>query len=854
MMKNIFRTIAAVSLLAVFSCAKEIPTEITPVETPEENSRAGSYTFTVTAHKGEAGTRALVLDEQTHTLSASWSQGEKVSVYNKTKGVDLEGELEAQESGTSTTLKGTLQGTIENGDELLLKFCSPSYAQQTGTLAYIAAHCDYATAEVEVSIPAGSSNITVSDAEFESQQAIVKFSLKETDGTAIANGVKSLVVKRSATDLITVTPAPAANVLFVAIPAIDGAPLSLTATAADDTYRGYFKTAVTFAQSKYYEIGVKMSKVIPVSNDTELRAAIRDYNNVSVLFTADILMDDNTDGTNCLLIDGNRNVTIDLNGFKLDRALTGAPSDNVGGHVIGVRNGSSVTINDSSCDNSGRITGGWSGNGGGIYNNNGGTVIINGGTISGNHAAEQGGGIYNAGTLAINGGVIQGNQAQTGGGLYSATGLTMQGKPVVSGNTQEDVFLVTGQVITVTGALTGAENSIGMKLQKPGVFTSGYGASGTLTNPFFPSGTAGIVKFADPEVRLTSSYKYISCAWDEVNKQVVQTVEYLFDDPILISPENAASLVDNNGGIGLLGWYAVEGQITVSTDVYCGTDAKLILCDGATLTLEKGLKVERVGDNKLTIYCQSYGGAMGKLLVSAKADGDAGIGGRAWFSAGTITIHGGHIEAQGKDDAAGIGGGKYANGPTLTIYGGYVEGHGGKRGAGIGGGQAQYYETSGSSSGNGGNVKIYGGSVYAYGDDHGAGIGSGDSKGVSGVDGGELLVYGGYVGAVGAGKGAGIGGGRNAAGASVYIHGGTVSALGGNDSDAFGSELGAGHQGSLDFDDGLRVNLAKAAGLPSYVLAGDRVSSCWSYQYACAEPCDQHEYVNGKCKWCKKAE
>ena len=937
---SIFSIIATVSLLTVFSCAKEMETEITPIKTSEETSPAKTYTITVVADKGEAGTKALELNGK--TLTASWKQGEKVSVHNKTKNIDLEGELVAQESGESTTLKGTLTGTIENGDKLLLKFCSPSYTAQEGTLDYIAANCDYATAEVDVTLPDGSSTITVTDAKFKSQQAIVKFILKENDelGSSIEGGVKSLIVKSSGTDVIAVTPTSATNELFVAIPAINGAPISLQATAADDTYRGYYKTAVTFAVNKYYEIGVKMSKVIPVSNDTELRQAISDYNNVIVMLTADILMDDKTDGTNCLLIDGNKNVTIDLNGHELSRGLTGAPSDNIGGHVIGVRDGSSVTINDSSFDNSGSITGGWSGKGGGIYINGGGSVIINGGTISGNHATEQGGGIYNAGTLTINGGVISGNEAKgngsggNGGGIYNdggsvtfkdgsitgnscdedgggivnkgtftmsggsitdntagdegggicsvtpltltggtisgntaaesgrgdgidcRAGITIQGNPNVSGNTHEDIFLATGQVITVTGPLTGGENSIGMKLQKPGIFTSGYGESGTQTNPFFPSGTKAIIKFTETEVRLTSSYYYISCSWD--GKEVVQTKEYLLDDPILISPENAASLVDNNGNIGLSGWYAVEGQITVSPEVYCGLDAKLILCDGATLTLENGLRVERSGDNKLTIYCQSYGDAMGKLIVTTKDDGDAGIGGRAWLSAGTITIHGGHIEAQGKDNAAGIGGGKYGNGPTLTVYGGNVQGNGGKHGAGIGGGLGIYYDSSSSSSGNGGVVTIYGGTVIGVGGNDGAGIGSGsadsDNPGDPDLHGGELLVYGGYVEAHGKNMGAGIGGGKDADGAHVFIHGGTVKAYAGEDSFAFGSNLKAGHQGWLNFDDGLRVNLSMTDFLPSYVLAGDRVSSCWGHQYACAEPCDQHEYVNGICKWCKHPE
>ena len=141
----------------------------------------GKYTMTVQASKdGDATTRALALDGK--TLNATWAAGEKVTVYNVTRSAALDGYLEAQSTGASTTLKGSLTGTVEAGDELRLSFLTPVYSAQDGTLAYIASNCDYAKATVTVASVSGGDITTAAAANFANQQAIVKFRLKDADG------------------------------------------------------------------------------------------------------------------------------------------------------------------------------------------------------------------------------------------------------------------------------------------------------------------------------------------------------------------------------------------------------------------------------------------------------------------------------------------------------------------------------------------------------------------------------------------------------------------------------------------------------------------------------------------------
>ena len=224
------------------------------------------YTMTINASKGDGATnRALSLSSK--TLNAAWAAGEQVTVYNNTKSAALGGQLEAKSSGTNTTLTGELTGTVENGDELTLKFLSPTYGTQDGTLTGSATSidkvCDYAEASVTVSSVAGGNITTTTAATFENKQSIVKFTLKDKGNGDAAISATKLVVNDGSADY-TVTPTSATSELYVALPDISSKTLTLTAT--DGTYSYvYEKSSVTFANGQYYEITVKMTKVTDLS-------------------------------------------------------------------------------------------------------------------------------------------------------------------------------------------------------------------------------------------------------------------------------------------------------------------------------------------------------------------------------------------------------------------------------------------------------------------------------------------------------------------------------------------------------------------------------------------------------------
>ena len=132
-------------------------------------------------------------------------------------------------------------------------------------------------------------------------------------------------------------------------------------------------------------------------------------------------------GDSALTVPSGTTVTLDLNGYTLNRGManSGAVEN---GYVI--LNEGILTITDSG--SGGKITGGNnSGNGGGIYNT--GTLTLTGGSITGNRATGEAGGVYNGGTINLSSGSITRNTAGlSGGGIFNAETLTITGGGITS--------------------------------------------------------------------------------------------------------------------------------------------------------------------------------------------------------------------------------------------------------------------------------------------------------------------------------------------------------------------------------------------------------------------------------------
>jgi hypothetical protein len=264
-MKSIKTTIQTLAVLLVAAVVTAACSSDDDDITGRQTTESKVYTMTVHATKGgDASTRALSLDGT--TLNATWTEGDKVEVWSSDGTTVKYGTLTAQSSGSSTTLTGEMDfpPTLSTGLSLQLKYLSNDYSKQTGTLDYIANHCDYATARVKVTGISGS-EITTTAAKFQNQQAVIKFTLMNSDG-AIFN--PSTFTVSDGTSTVTLTDIPVAihvdedyGVLYVAFPATgSSATITLTAKHGFRTYY-YKKTGVTFKNGQYYAIGVKMQQL-----------------------------------------------------------------------------------------------------------------------------------------------------------------------------------------------------------------------------------------------------------------------------------------------------------------------------------------------------------------------------------------------------------------------------------------------------------------------------------------------------------------------------------------------------------------------------------------------------------------
>ena len=270
-------------------------------------------------------------------------------------------------------------------------------------------------------------------------------------------------------------------------------------------------------------------------------------------------------------------------------------------------------------------------------------------------------------------------------------------------------------------------------------------------------------------------------------------------------------------GEGGEAWYVVNEVAEIGERVEVSGAVNLVLCDGVTLTAEKGIHV--TGGNSLTIYGQEAGD--GRIYATAIEE-QAAIGGNIDEPGGILTINGGTIDVKGGVDAAGIGGGFGSNGTGgyITINNGNVYAKGGSQAAGIGGGahaggtenaekiiiNGGMIEATGGGYGagigggrnqNGGCIEINGGCITATGINGGAGIGSGAGRNgdnVITISGGKIYANGSFFNNR---SSAGIGGGDLSAGGSITISGAEVHATGGEGSpDGDGIGNGSGYDGA----------------------------------------------------------
>lgn len=439
------------------------------------------YTMTIEATKstGDAvTTRALSLDGK--TLHATWTDGEKVGVY---EGITRLGTLVATNSnGATCTLSGTLdKAPSASGITLTLEFNGIVQNYQYGTLDYIATHCDHAIATTVVTV--NGATITGTDAIFENQQAIVKFKITDKGGNALnasnlvldidlndamktelsshltetqmsglqdtyqinpsnatyetngGTGILFLAISYPPKDLTSINNYLANQNISITI-GPDDFKLVLTVTVGDDTYT-LTKSGFPFTNGKYYEITVSMTK--QTENVVNMKDVGYLVDNPSLAYTArtgDVLTgqavkdldNEYTDRIAINIADGAtvtlRNVTIDGSGYSEGHAGITCSGD----ATIILEGTNTITSFDVNYP--------------GIYVPSGKTLTIQGsGSLTASGGAAGIGGCYNSncGNINITGGTIVaigGNSsAGIGSGMWStADSRTTCGNINISGS------------------------------------------------------------------------------------------------------------------------------------------------------------------------------------------------------------------------------------------------------------------------------------------------------------------------------------------------------------------------------------------------------------------------------------
>ena len=178
-----------------------------------------------------------------------------------------------------------------------------------------------------------------------------------------------------------------------------------------------------------------------------------------------------TDTDGSLIIGDGKNIILDLNGYSLDRGLTGKEAV-ANGTVICVNYGASLTLKGEG----GVVTGGnTTSGGGGIYVVSHGNLTMKDVWITGNKATHSGGGLYcEAGSeFHMEGGMITGNTIILNSNTDYGAGVCFQGSPTTAGQMFVGGNSVLGNNKKVVNGVETIEN-----IYSPKMLTIGNGENG----------------------------------------------------------------------------------------------------------------------------------------------------------------------------------------------------------------------------------------------------------------------------------------------------------------------------------------------------------------------------------------
>ncbi len=436
----------------------------------------------------------------------------------------------------------------------------------------------------------------------------------------------------------------------------------------------------------------------------------------------------------------NRDVTLNLNGHTINRAMQSAASNGyairvMGGSVtitgggtvtggMGIYEGGGICVSGGSLTLSGGtdVTGNSAIMGGGIYVGNSAALIISGGSVTGNTATEgEGGGVYvrDGGSFTLSGGSISGNSAPSaGGGVYLGTGSVTITGGSITGNT--------------TGALGG-----GIYLGTAASVSLGGGSAITVKNNlknstddnlYMPEGGS----FACTAVPAEGSEIHVYLQGSPTRQQplVIATAPADCTACFVLDSQTAGTEVSWDADAGALvlrltgaitSWADVQDALSaggvqetadgdyivrLGDDITAGSDDEAlcfqyvghpVILDLDGHTLNRNMSAAAMDGNVLTVQ-------VGELVIRDSAGGGVitggknnGLGGGILVQEGYLTLAGGTVSG----NTATNGGGVAVQNNTFTMTGGSITGNtAGTRGGGVYVDMGAFSITGGSITGN----------------------------------------------------------------------------------------------------------------------------------------------------------
>ena len=387
------------------------------------------------------------------------------------------------------------------------------------------------------------------------------------------------------------------------------------------------------------------------------------------------------------------NITLDLNGCTIQ--TTGVASGFLPLYAVfyieGSESSSSLTVQNST--GGGKIM---QPNGGqAIHVGSNGTLTVESGAIevtsndesSSSYITTQNCAIFlnGGGTANILGGTLTGKQGiYVKNGTLNVSGGTIRGKNSYALQVAQDAVTTYKSSVTLTGGSYTTGVSDGCSIYNADgpaadLLASGCRFESEGRESKYSDDTHGVVGNTTVAVRPVGEFSYIGA--DGTEQTHAGCTELTAD-----------GFTDASAGEET--WFAANSSFTADRPLQvCGT-VNLILCDGVTVTLNKGIALNGQFTKPATLNIYAQSGGTGKLICGGASDSiNAGI----YISTGTacktaLNIYGGNITATGSfqmgmsADACGAGIGTSANdknGSTMavSISGGTVTAKSGGAGA-----------------------------------------------------------------------------------------------------------------------------------------------------------------------------